>query len=233
MLNTERLKEIEDTKLCSGIGPTPQDACVMQLVSYIADEPWSDHPACTCPVLTAYAIRLNDRFGTDDRQKLKPLIPKLVGTRDGKEKQRAHFLALQSITVFLPILTDALKLTDISSRLREFKIGEWIAARDYINSQLATIRADVTDAYAAAAAVAAVANADAYAYANADAYAYAAAAAYADAERRRRRRPSPSPSPSFADADAYAYAAAAVVAVANADAYAYAARRRRRRQNLK
>ena len=25
----------------------------MQLVSYIADEPWSDHPACTCPVLTA------------------------------------------------------------------------------------------------------------------------------------------------------------------------------------
>lgn len=126
-------------------------ACIMELVSYIANEPWSDHPKCACPVLTAYAIRLNDRFNHEDRQKLKPLIPKLLNTRDEtKQKTRAHFLILQSITVFLPILTDALELTEISAKLRMFKAGEWLAARDFIQSSRPAIKEAASKRAAAA-----------------------------------------------------------------------------------
>ena len=42
------------TTLKSGSHKPPNGefaACVMEAVSYIANEPWSDHPACTCPVI--------------------------------------------------------------------------------------------------------------------------------------------------------------------------------------
>lgn len=61
-----------------------QGACVMEMVSYIANEPWSDRPNCACPILTDFAIRYNDRVPDKQRQKLKSLIPKLmIGTEFG------------------------------------------------------------------------------------------------------------------------------------------------------
>ena len=53
-----------------------EGACVMELVSYIANEPWSDRPQCACPILTNAAIRFNDRVDDEHRQKLKELIPR-------------------------------------------------------------------------------------------------------------------------------------------------------------
>ena len=51
--------------------------CIMELVSYIANEPWSDRPECAGPVLTRAAIGFNDRVDDEHRQKLKELIPLL------------------------------------------------------------------------------------------------------------------------------------------------------------
>ncbi|HSK97732.1 MAG TPA: hypothetical protein VK891_14015, partial [Euzebyales bacterium] len=36
-------------------------ACFMELASYLAGERWSDHPACTHPLLAALARHVNDR----------------------------------------------------------------------------------------------------------------------------------------------------------------------------
>src|SRR5689334_12351161 len=60
--------------------------CVMEAVAYIAGEPHSDHPKCACPIITCFMIRLNDRMPDDaTRSKwLKPLIPKIIGTRKSK-----------------------------------------------------------------------------------------------------------------------------------------------------
>ena len=61
-------------------------ACVMELVSYIADEPWSDHPECACPVITSFMITWNDAL-PDNKERdrlLAPLIPKIVGTRGSR-----------------------------------------------------------------------------------------------------------------------------------------------------
>ena len=35
-------------------------ACFMEYASYLAGEDWSDHPACTHPLLAAIARHVND-----------------------------------------------------------------------------------------------------------------------------------------------------------------------------
>ena len=77
-----RLEELAAIELAKG-GHDSLDAgaCVMELVSYVAGEPWSDHPECACPVLTSFMVAWNDSLNDTDRQRLKPYIPRLVGTR--------------------------------------------------------------------------------------------------------------------------------------------------------
>ena len=74
--------------------PTDLQACVMEAVSYVAGEPWSDHPRCASPIITSFLIGWNDALHDSDRQILKPYIPRIVGTRTTKadEETRAWML---------------------------------------------------------------------------------------------------------------------------------------------
>jgi hypothetical protein len=54
-------------------------ACFMELVSYLAGEPWSDHPACTHPLLAAVARDVNDCTSDAGRPRLAELIPSVIG----------------------------------------------------------------------------------------------------------------------------------------------------------
>jgi hypothetical protein len=69
-------------------------ACVMEAVAYVAGEPWSDHPKCASPIITSFLIGWNDALPDDQRQILKPYIPRLVGTRvtAADDEQRAWIL---------------------------------------------------------------------------------------------------------------------------------------------
>ena len=71
--------------------------CVMEATAYVAGLPWSDRPVCTCTTLTEFMISWNDSLPCDsDRDRLlRPLIPKLVGTR-GSDKlaKRRSYMAL-------------------------------------------------------------------------------------------------------------------------------------------
>lgn len=60
-------------------------ACFMEFASVLAGERWSDHPACTHPVLSALARAVNDLIGDGDRQQLLGLVPTVVG-RTGDER---------------------------------------------------------------------------------------------------------------------------------------------------
>lgn len=51
----------------------------MEYTSMLAGERWSDHPACTHPLLAALARGVNDRLGDAARQELLLLAPELVG----------------------------------------------------------------------------------------------------------------------------------------------------------
>jgi hypothetical protein len=55
-------------------------ACVMEYVSILAGESFSDHPSCTDPVLAAAARSVNDWMTDEGRNELVPLIGRLFGT---------------------------------------------------------------------------------------------------------------------------------------------------------
>jgi hypothetical protein len=54
-------------------------ACFMEMASFLAGERWSDHPACTHPLLAALARHVNDYSSDAGRQRLAGLIPSVIG----------------------------------------------------------------------------------------------------------------------------------------------------------
>lgn len=54
-------------------------ACFMEFASFLAGEPWSDHPKCTHPVLAALARDVNDHIGDEGRREIAPLVPEVIG----------------------------------------------------------------------------------------------------------------------------------------------------------
>lgn len=60
----------------------PRDgACVMETVSLLAGEPWSDRPRCTPPALAELARMVNDSSPPDAYPRLARLAPDLIGER--------------------------------------------------------------------------------------------------------------------------------------------------------
>ena len=67
--------------LSAGPHDSPSEgACVMEYVSLLAGEKWSDTPACTYFPLARVAQFVNDRLPDSERHRLVPLIGRLFGT---------------------------------------------------------------------------------------------------------------------------------------------------------
>ncbi len=103
-------QEIDLNVLHIGHGSHPDRSnglCVMEVVAWYVGEAHSDAPACTSPVLAAYARGLNDAMPDDaTRDKyLKPLIIPLVGTTAtrGVEVKRAEHFARVAVTRIAPL----------------------------------------------------------------------------------------------------------------------------------
>jgi hypothetical protein len=78
-------------KLSKGRHTTPEEgACVMELASMLAGEPFSDHPVSVCPVIGSCLRAYNDWIDDDRRQDLYRYASKVVGTRASQEIQRAR-----------------------------------------------------------------------------------------------------------------------------------------------
>jgi hypothetical protein len=73
--------------------PGSGQACVMEYVSILAGEQFSDHPSCTDPLLAAAARSVNDYMSDAGRHKLVPLIGRLFGTSAGSSDEVAIKLA--------------------------------------------------------------------------------------------------------------------------------------------
>ena len=87
-LQAERL--LGEVNLISGRGSQEKgDLCIMSLVAYLAGEGHSDHPRCVSPFLRKFAIQLNDGSSDSLRQDLKPFAPRIIGTNDGHDFERA------------------------------------------------------------------------------------------------------------------------------------------------
>jgi hypothetical protein len=78
-------------------------ACFMELASYLAGERWSDHPACTHPLLAAVARDVNDYASDAGRGRLAGLIPSVIGLT-GDDPHLDARIALECARVALPVV---------------------------------------------------------------------------------------------------------------------------------
>jgi hypothetical protein len=78
-------------------------ACFMELASLLAGERWSDHPACTHPLLAALARQVNDHTSDAGRPRLAELIPSVIGLT-GEDLHIDAQIALRSATMALPVV---------------------------------------------------------------------------------------------------------------------------------
>jgi hypothetical protein len=162
-------------------GSFEEGVCVMEAVAYVAGEDHGDHPKCACPTISDFLRSWNDSLKDDQRQILKPLIPKLVGTNHGPEiaLKRSYMVADWLVRTYTPEFLRMAKLeadAEALAALGELKDKEsFTAAVAPINTARDSARA----AWAAAgdAAWAAAAGAAAGAAARAAAWAAAAGAA--------------------------------------------------------
>ena len=125
-LDPSRVSEIASLKLGRSSHArhiiADNEMCVMEAVAYVAGEPWSDHPSCACPVITAFLVNWNDSLPDADRTRLlAPLVPRLVGTKSSPAiEDRRSYMALDwLIRVHTPAWLDLVpSLADHATNLR-------------------------------------------------------------------------------------------------------------------
>jgi hypothetical protein len=77
-------------------------ACFMEFASLLAGERWSDHPACTHPLLAAVARHVNDFTSDAGRARLAELIPSVIGLT-GEDLHIDARIALGAARLALPV----------------------------------------------------------------------------------------------------------------------------------
>jgi hypothetical protein len=79
-------------------------ACFMEFASLLAGERWTDHPACTHPLLAAVARHVNDYTSDLGRPRLAGLIPSVIGLV-GDDPHIDARIALRCARAALPVVS--------------------------------------------------------------------------------------------------------------------------------
>lgn len=74
-------------------GSPLEGACVMELASMLAGEPFSDRPRSVCPAIGAFMRIYNDRLDDERRQDLYAYAARIVGTTAGAKVVDARIRA--------------------------------------------------------------------------------------------------------------------------------------------
>ncbi|HKO25907.1 MAG TPA: hypothetical protein VJU80_00500 [Solirubrobacteraceae bacterium] len=78
-------------RLSTGMHSSPDHgACVIELASMLAGEPFSDRPRSVCPVIAAVLRRYNDVLDDRRRQELYPYAARVVGSRGPARLEHAR-----------------------------------------------------------------------------------------------------------------------------------------------
>lgn len=81
----------QTVRLSPGNHKSPEDgACVMELASMLAGEPFSDHPTTACPVIASLLRAFNDALEDEPRQELYGYAAKAVGSRGSRGVEHAR-----------------------------------------------------------------------------------------------------------------------------------------------
>ena len=154
MILQERLEKLHTISLTEGAHKPDSEFCIMEAVAWVAGEPWTDSPQCTCPVISAFLRSWNDSLPSDaDRDRLlKPLIPRVIGTRSTKpvEKRRALMAADWLVRVHTPAWLRLAGLTAQAETLERLPEITSMAQVPSIRGPIEAVRQDAAAAQAAA-----------------------------------------------------------------------------------
>lgn len=82
--------------------------CIMSFVALLAGERHTDAPVTASPFIRHFAIGLNDAMPEQERQRLKLFAPRIVGTNDGLDAERARLAQRAFLEEIVPRLRDDL-----------------------------------------------------------------------------------------------------------------------------
>lgn len=104
MIVDERLERLyQQVELVKGAGePKSGKLCVMSFVAFLAGEAHSDRPVSASPLIRELAVRINDAMPQEVRQELKPFVPRILGTNDGCDSERAAMLRVVTEVEIMP-----------------------------------------------------------------------------------------------------------------------------------
>lgn len=122
IVDQELLKKLEAGKVTLDHGDhlDPEEGhCAMEVVSMLAGEELTDAPDCASPVLGGITRRLNDQWDDEQRQKLLPLLPRMIGTADdGKDEARSYTASDWLVRIYTPAW---LELAGLKKEARELR----------------------------------------------------------------------------------------------------------------
>lgn len=86
----------------------------------LAHEPFSDKPACACPVITTFAIATNDWMTNEERQSLWPYTTRIAGSKDTLEtgEQRLYHIADWACRTVAPAILESEGYEDLARKVR-------------------------------------------------------------------------------------------------------------------
>jgi hypothetical protein len=94
--------------------------CATEAIAWLAGEPHTATPSCLSPVLRAFLQRWNDGTDEEGRQRLKPYLPRTIGTAgDGKDELRGWLAADWAIRVVLPTWLEVAGASEAATALRK------------------------------------------------------------------------------------------------------------------
>ena len=104
-------------------------ACFMELASFLAGEPWSDHPSCTHPLLAALARDVNDHVSDAGRSRLGVLVPEVIGLTSDDPRADA-WIAREAAMAALPVVASAKQGVAAVGLLRSERYLAFVEGRD-------------------------------------------------------------------------------------------------------
>lgn len=127
--------------LCRGSTDHPRNgACLYDAANWILYGTVGDDPPSACPVIRAYAFRLNDLLPDPQRQRLKMFILRVIDNRDPEhEAARAAYLAQRTAREIVPVALQA-------ARRRHRRDYDAVTFADAAKAHSAAARAALADA---------------------------------------------------------------------------------------
>jgi hypothetical protein len=109
----------------------------MEMASFLGGERWSDHPACTHPLLAQMARLVNDSVTDGARARLIPLIPSVIGLT-GDDPHLDVAIALRATGAALPIAAEPRQRVLATAALSSDRVLAGLDGRDPSSLSLPT-----------------------------------------------------------------------------------------------